>query len=57
VQGNKHEKKSQPIPNAKPIHFHCEHCGRDGHKREFCFRRRREERLAREMANKDSVGV
>jgi hypothetical protein len=26
---------------------------RDGHKREFCFRRRREERLAREMANKD----
>jgi hypothetical protein len=49
VQGNKHEKKLQP----KPVRFHCEHCGRDGHKREFCFKRRREKRLAREMANKD----
>jgi hypothetical protein len=53
VQGNKHKKKPQPTPKAKPICFHCEHCGRDGHKREFCFRRRREERLPREMANKD----
>jgi hypothetical protein len=52
VQGNKH-KKPQPTPKAKPVLFHCEHCGRDGHKREFCFRRRREERLPREMANKD----
>jgi hypothetical protein len=47
VQGNKHEKKAQPTPKAKSVRFHCEHCGRDGHKREFCFRRRREERLAR----------
>jgi outer membrane biosynthesis protein TonB len=52
-QGNKHKKKAQPTPKAKPVHFHCEHYGRDGHKREFCFRRIREERLAREMANKD----
>jgi hypothetical protein len=29
------------------------HCGRDGHLAEFCFRRKREERFAREMANKD----
>jgi hypothetical protein len=53
VQGNKHEKKPQPTPKAKPVRFHCEHCGSDGHKREFCFRRIREERLPREMANKD----
>jgi hypothetical protein len=53
VQGRKHEKKPQPTSKAKPVRFHCEHCGRDGHKREFCFKRRREERLAREMANKD----
>jgi hypothetical protein len=42
-----------PMPKVKPIPFHCDHCGRDGHIEEFCFRRRREERLAREMANKD----
>jgi hypothetical protein len=53
VQGSKHEKKPQPTPKEKPVRFHCEHCGRVGHKREFCFRWRREERLAREMANKD----
>jgi hypothetical protein len=53
VQGNKHEKKPQPTPKAKPVYFHCDHCGREGHKREFCFRRRTEDRLAREMANKD----
>jgi hypothetical protein len=37
VQGNKHEKIPQPTPKVKPVRFHCEHCGRDGHKREFCF--------------------
>jgi hypothetical protein len=40
-------------PKPKPKPFHCEHCGRDGHLAEFCFRRKREERLARELANKD----
>jgi hypothetical protein len=40
-------------PKPKPKPFHCEHCGRDGHLAEFCFKRKREERLAREMANKD----
>jgi hypothetical protein len=53
VQGNTHEKKPQPTPKATLVHFHCKHCGRDGHKREFYLRRRREERLAMEMANKD----
>jgi hypothetical protein len=29
------------------------YCGRDGHKDEFCFKRKREERMAKEWANKD----
>jgi hypothetical protein len=51
------EEKSEPKENLKPKlklkPFHSEHCGRDGHVAEFCFRRKREERLARELANKD----
>ena len=43
----------KPQPKPQPIRFHCEYCGRDGHKDEFCFRRKRHERFAREMANKD----
>jgi hypothetical protein len=43
----------KPKPKAKPKSYHCEHCGRDGHLAEFCFRRKHEERLARELANKD----
>jgi hypothetical protein len=44
----------EPHPKPKPrsIHFHCEFCGKDGHKREFCYKRRREVRMA-EWANKD----
>jgi hypothetical protein len=41
-----HQPKSKP----KSIRFHC---GGDGHKDEFCFKRRREERMAKEWANKD----
>jgi hypothetical protein len=43
----------KPKPKPKPKPFHYEHCGRDGHLTEFFFRRKYEERLAREMANKD----
>jgi hypothetical protein len=43
----------KPKPKPKPKPFHCEHCGRDGHLAEFYFRRKHEERLARELANKD----
>jgi hypothetical protein len=43
----------QPHPKPKPIWFHCGYCGRDGHKDEFCFKKRREERMAKELANKD----
>jgi hypothetical protein len=47
------EPKKNPKPKPKPKPFRCEHCGRDGHLAEFCFRKKREERLARELANKD----
>jgi hypothetical protein len=45
----------EPLPKSKPkpIRFHCEFCGKDGHKREFCFKRKGEERIAKEWANKD----
>jgi hypothetical protein len=49
----KPEPKDNPKPKPKPNPFHCEHCGRDEHLAEFCLRRKREERLARELANKD----
>jgi hypothetical protein len=45
----------EPHPKPKPrsIHFHFEFCGKDGHKREFCYKRRREVRMPKEWANKD----
>jgi hypothetical protein len=49
----KPEPKESPKPKPKLKPFHCEHCGRDGHLAEFCFSRKREERLAREVANND----
>jgi hypothetical protein len=49
----KPEPKENPKPKPKPKPFHCEHCGRDGHLAEFWFRRKREERLAIELANRD----
>jgi hypothetical protein len=59
--GKKSEKPSeeklgdqpQPRPKPKPIRFHCDYCGRDSHKGEFCFKKKREERMAKEWANKD----
>jgi hypothetical protein len=42
-----------PKPKPKPIYFHCEFCGKDDHKREFCYKRKREARMAKEWANKD----
>jgi hypothetical protein len=43
----------KPKPKPKPIRFHCGYCRRDNHKDEFCFKRRHEERMAKEWANKD----
>jgi hypothetical protein len=44
---------SQPHPKPKPMRFHCDYYGRDGHKGEFCFKSKREERMTKEWANKD----
>jgi hypothetical protein len=35
------------------VRFHCGYCGRDGHKDEFFFKRKREERMAKKWDNKD----
>jgi hypothetical protein len=45
----------EPHPKPKPrsIRSHCEFCGKDGHKKDFCYKRRREARMAKEWANKD----
>jgi hypothetical protein len=51
--GEKTNEQPHPKPKPKPIKFHCDYCGRDGHKGEFCFKRKREERMAKEWANKD----
>jgi hypothetical protein len=46
--GEKPSEQPQPKPKPKLVRFHCAYCGRDGHKDEFCFKRRREERMAKE---------
>jgi hypothetical protein len=45
----------EPHPKPKPrsIRFHCEFCGKDGQKKEFFYKRRREARMANEWANND----
>jgi hypothetical protein len=53
ASGEKPNEQPHPKPKPKPIRFHCGYCGRDGHKDEFCFKRRCEERMAKEWANKD----
>jgi hypothetical protein len=56
VEKPSREKPSeQPHPKLKPkpVRFHCDYYGRDGHKGEFCFKRKHEERMAKEWANKD----
>jgi hypothetical protein len=49
----KHCKEPHPKPMPRSICFHCEFCGKDSHKRAFCFKRKREERMAKEWVNKD----
>jgi hypothetical protein len=51
--GEKPSEQRQPKPKLKLVKFHCDYCGRDGHKGEFFFKRKREERMAKEWANKD----
>jgi hypothetical protein len=49
----KPSEQPHPKPNPKVVKFHCDYYGRDDHKSEFCFKRKREERMVKEWANKD----
>jgi hypothetical protein len=49
----KPSEQPQPKPIPKLVQFHYDYCGRDGHKGKFCFKKKREERMAKEWANKD----
>jgi hypothetical protein len=49
----KPSEQPHPKPKPKPMRFHCGYCGRDGHKDEFCLKRKREERMVKEWAKKD----
>jgi hypothetical protein len=51
--GEKPNEQLHPKPKTKLIKFHYGFCAKDGHKEEFCFKRRREERMVKEWANKD----
>jgi hypothetical protein len=53
LSGGKPSEQPQPKPKTKFVRFHCGYCGRDGHKDKLCFKRKREERMAKEWANKD----
>jgi hypothetical protein len=53
LSGEKPSEQPQSKPNPKPVRFHCGYCGKEGHKDEFFFKRKREERMAKEWANKD----
>jgi hypothetical protein len=52
-KGEKPSEQPQLKPKPKPIQLHCGYCGRDGQKDEFCFKRKCDERMAKEWANKD----
>jgi hypothetical protein len=51
--GEKPSERPHPKPKPKIVRFYCGYCGRDGHKDEFCFKRKREERMAKEWAKKN----
>jgi hypothetical protein len=44
----KPSEQPHPKPKPKPVRFHCDYCGRDGHKGEFFFMKKREKRMAKE---------
>jgi hypothetical protein len=48
--GEKPSEQPQPKPKPKLVRFHCGYCGKEGHKDEFCFKRKREERMTQEWA-------
>jgi hypothetical protein len=38
--GEKPSEQAKPKPKAKLVRSYCGYCGRDGHKDEFCFKRK-----------------
>jgi hypothetical protein len=53
--GEKPSEQPQPKPKPKLVKFYCGYCGRDDHKDEFCFKRKREERMAKEWQTRTST--
>jgi hypothetical protein len=53
VVWEKKGEQPQPKPKPRPIRFHCEYYGRDGHKKKFCFKRKRKGRMDKECVNKE----
>jgi hypothetical protein len=53
LSGEKPSEQPHPKPKPKLVRFHCGYCGRDGHTEEFCFKRKHEEGMAKEWANKN----
>jgi hypothetical protein len=53
LSGEKPSEQPQSKPKPKLVRFRCGYCVKEGHKDEFCFKRKREERMAKEWANKD----
>jgi hypothetical protein len=53
LSGEKPSEQPQSKPKPKLVRFRCDYCGKEGHKDEFCFKRKCEERMAKEWANKD----
>jgi hypothetical protein len=51
--GEKPSEQPQPKPKPKLVRFHCDYYWKEGHNDEFCFKRKREKRMAKECANKD----
>jgi hypothetical protein len=45
--------REKPEPKPKRIPFRCEYCGKERHLTEFCYKKKRDERLDREQANQD----
>jgi hypothetical protein len=49
----RNHEQPQLKPKPKLVWFHVDYCGRDGHKGEFCFKKKCEERITKEWPNKD----
>jgi hypothetical protein len=49
----KPSEQPQSKPKTKLVRFHCGYCVKEGHKDDFCFKKKREERMAKEWTNKD----